>query len=539
MHTTRSLTLILGLTGALSAQVVSEIEPNDTPAQANALQPGRHAEGRIAYNGDLDWYTFTLAVPGRVLLQIGTGPDGFVTDTTLELYGNAQNLLAYNDDDDRSWMSVVSEYLPAGTYSAMVRGYGTTTGDYSLDLQFDPISTPTTRVAEAPEPNGPLGLGTPTTLLPGQKGDGILTAGDVDFWAFTLTAPTVVRIETGKGLTGTTSTDTILYLRDATGTQLDYDDDGAPGNWSLLLATLQPGTYYADVQGYGGTNVGTYTILLQTIDASVTLAELPEPNGDPQLNGAPSVCACGIPGEGEITPGDSDWWTFSVATDTFVDIQVWGGQFTGTATPLKNSYLEVYDAQSTLIASDNDDFYNTMSRLSIFLPAGLYYFAVSANNATNAGTYFLQVTCNESALYSNFAGGCVGSNALVPSWTVREWELPQMGTTLIGEIRNCPSAAVVLPFAGFSRTLSTSNLPLPFDLGPIGAPGCMVEVDPLATLLVITDATGAARTTFAIPFSPGLIGVVFSQQAAVLDAAANQLGITMTNAGTGLITAVR
>ncbi|MBP8300589.1 MAG: PPC domain-containing protein [Planctomycetes bacterium] len=533
--------LLLGCAAALPAQSIPEFEPNDTPSQATFAQCGWHVESRLSYVGDIDWFTFTLAAPGRVLAQVGTGPDGVVTDTEMELRDGTSslNLIAYNDDDDRSWMSLVSEYLPAGTYYVMVKGFGNSLGAYSLDLQLDSNGTAQVIVPEAAEPNGPFGVGTPTLLASGQLGYGQLTTGDVDYWSFTLTTPTVVRIETGKGRSGTTSTDTILYLRDAQDTQLAYDDDGAPGAWSLIIATLQPGTYYADVQGYNGTNVGTYTILMHTVDATVTLPDNPEPNDDPLLNGVPSVIACGVPGEGEITAGDSDWWTLSVSQDTFVDITVWSGQFTATAMPLKNSLLSVYDANSQLLVSDNDDFYNTMSRQSIFLTPGTYYIAVAANNATNAGTYFLQVRCNENALYHNFAGGCVGSNTLAPRWNVREWELPMLGTTLVSEFTNCPANTVVLPFAGFSRTLTSNSLSLPFDLTPLGAPGCMVEVDPLITQLLLTNAQGTATTTFAIPFVPALSGIVFAQQALVLDLGANSLGVTTTNAGTGLITASR
>ena len=533
--------LFLGCAAALPAQSIPEFEPNDTPSQATFAQCGWHIESRLSYVGDVDWFTFTLAAPGRVLAQVGTGPDGVVTDTEMELRdGTASlNLIAYNDDDDRSWMSLVSEYLPAGTYYVMVKGFGNSLGAYSLDLQLDSNGTAQVIVPEAAEPNGPFGVGTPTLLAAGQLGYGQLTTGDADLWSFTLATPTVVRLETGKGRSGATSTDTILYLRDALGIELAYDDDGAPGAWSLIIATLPAGTYYADVQGYNGTNVGTYTILLQTVDATVTLPENVEPNGDPLAGGAPSVLACGIPGEGEITAGDSDWWTLSLAQDTFVDITVWSGQFTSAATPLKNSLLSVYDANSQLIVSDNDDFYNTMSRQGLFLGAGTYYVAVAANNATNAGTYFLQVRCNESALYHNFVGGCVGSNTQTPRWNVREWELPMLGTTLVSEFSNCPANTVVIPFAGFSRTVTSNSLPLPFDLTPLGATGCMVEVDPLVTQLLLTDGLGKATSTFVIPFAPALSGLVFAQQAMVLDLAANPLGVTTTNAGIGLITASR
>ncbi|MCA8965475.1 MAG: PPC domain-containing protein [Planctomycetes bacterium] len=542
MHNSTLAVLAFGLLApCLLAQVTNEVEPNDSPAQATAVGCGLHVEGIVNYAGDLDWYSFTMANAGRVQLVAGTGRDSVLTDTVMELHANnaTLDLIAVNDDEDRSWMSAISAWLPAGNYVVMVRGYGNDTGPYSLDLQCDPNGAPDVRVAEGAEPNGPLGVGTPTPIALGALGEGSLGTGDSDWWSFVVTAPTAVRIETGRGLSGSTSNDTILYLRDATGAQLEFDDDDAPGAWSLITATLQPGAYFADVQGYGGANAGTYTLRLDQLDASVTLAESPEPNGDPLISGSPSVFGCGVPGLGEITAGDSDWWQFQLTADTFVDLTVWGGEYTATGLPIQNSVLNLYDTSSTLLATDNDDYYDRLSRLSIWLPAGNYYAEVVGSNATQAGTYLVRLTCNDSALYHNFAGGCVGSNQLAPRWNVRDWELPMLGTTMVADLGNCPGSTLVIPFAGFSRTLASNQLPLPYSLQALGAPGCMIEVDPLITGLMITDAQGRAVSAFAIPMALGLSGIEFSQQALVLDAAANTLGWTVSNAGTGLITARR
>lgn len=542
MHHRTLVALALGLLApCLAAQVTVEVEPNDSPSQANATACGRHVEGIVNYAGDLDWYSFTMTAAGRVQLVVGTARDSVLTDTVMELHVNnaTLDLIAVNDDEDRSWMSVISAWLPVGNYVVMVRGYGNDTGPYSLDVQCDPNGAPDVRVAEAAEPNGPLGVGTPTAIALGGLGEGTLTAGDADWWSFVVTAPTVVRIETGRGLTGSTSNDTILYLRDATGNQLEYDDDDAPGAWSLITATLQPGAYFADVQGYGGANPGTYTLRLDAIDASVTLAEAPEPNGDPLIAGSPSVFGCGVPGLGEIAAGDSDWWQFQLTADTFVDLTVWGGQYTATAGPIQNTVLRVYDSTSTLLDFDDSDHYDRLSRLSLWLPAGNYYAEVVGSLATVAGSYLVRLTCNESALYHNFAGGCAGSTQQAPRWNVREWELPMLGTTMVADLGNCPGNTLVIPFAGFSRAMTSSQLPLPFSLQALGAPGCQVEVDPLITGLTLTDAQGRAISTFAIPFAPALSGIEFSQQALVLDPAANVLGWTVSNAGTGLITARR
>lgn len=533
-----SLSLLCGLTPSLLAQIGTETEPNDTPSQANLVACGAHVEAAAGFVGDQDWYTFTLTAPARVLVMTGTGVAGVVLDNEIELYDGTLALLARNDDDNREWQGLVSEYLPAGTYYVMHKGFGNNTGAYSLDIQCDPTGTPTVRVAETAEPNNdPLQSGVPMILQPGQVGDGDLAVGDSDWWSFTLTAPAICRIETGRGLTGTTSGDTFLYLRDATGALLESDDDDAPGAWSLVCCTLPAGTYFADVQGFNGTNPGTYTLLLQTVDATVSLPENPEPNGDPLLGGNPSTLICGIPGEGEITAGDSDWWTFTLGQDSFVDLTTWGGRYVGGVTTLQNSVLRVLDATGALLVdSTANTFWDRHERISRWLPAGTYFAEVVASGATGSGTYSVRLTCNASALYHSFAGSCLGSNNLAPTWRVRHLELPLMGTTMVGEFSNCPSNGFVFPFIGFSRTLAQGSIPLPVDLGVVGAPGCVVAVDPLVLFAQTTDAVGGATWGFAIPHNLALTGTVFAQQAFVFDPAANALGLTVTNAGHGLVT---
>jgi len=525
------------------AQVLRfELEPNGSSAQANSTACEVHMEGQVGVAGDQDWYAFTLAAPARVLLMVSPGPGGAVTDTELWLYDStpAQALLAFNDDDVRSWMSTISIHLPAGTYYAMVKGWGNSTGGYALDLACDSNGLPVARVAEAAEPNGPLGAGTTTSLACGEIGDGDLTAADTDWWTFTLTSPSIVRAETGRGLSVITSIDTIMTLWDVTGsTQLEFDDDGAPGNWSLIIATLDPGTYHLDVGGYAGTNTGSYTLLLECTDASVTLPEMPEPNGDPFANplAVPSIATCGVPGEGEITAGDRDWWLFGLNQDRFVTIQVWGGDPTVGAGPLGNAVLTLRDALGNAIETDDDDFYDRLPRLQIWLPVGAYYVDLGGVG-NDVGSYTVQVNCDDSADYHVFAGGCPGSSGLPPTWNVRDWELPLLGTTLVGEFGQCPANGALIVFAGFSRT-QAGGLPLPFDLGPLGAPGCLVEVENVATLLFIADGGGRASWPLTFPYIAGLVGVQFGQQAFVLDNSANPLGGTVTNSGWGLVTATR
>jgi hypothetical protein len=81
---------------------------------------------------------------------------------------------------------------------------------------------------------------------------------------------------------------------------------------------------------------------------------------------------------------------------------------------------------------------------------------------------------------------------------------------------------------GLSNTLSGGVIPLPLDLGVLGAPGC-----PLRVSLDVTDTVVGAGTTgnwnFNIPNNPVLVGFQLYNQAASLDSV-NAFGFVMSDA---------
>jgi len=87
---------------------------------------------------------------------------------------------------------------------------------------------------------------------------------------------------------------------------------------------------------------------------------------------------------------------------------------------------------------------------------------------------------------------------------------------------------------GFSNT-DCSLGPLPFDLGPLGIPGCSarVSVDFVAFVL---GSGGFADCRLSIPNNPVLVGVRFYQQALVLDpAAGNAFGAVTSDATAAVV----
>ena len=72
-------------------------------------------------------------------------------------------------------------------------------------------------------------------------------------------------------------------------------------------------------------------------------------------------------------------------------------------------------------------------------------------------------------------------------------------------------------------------------LAAVGAPGCELLVSVDATRLALTDGAGEAAVPISVPNVTSLLDAAFFVQFAVLDPAANSLGVALSNAGAGVV----
>lgn len=142
--------------------------------------------------------------------------------------------------------------------------------------------------------------------------------------------------------------------------------------------------------------------------------------------------------------------------------------------------------------------------------AGTLYYGT--NNVTNL------------AGYGWFGPGC---NGTLGRTHVTNTTQPTLGGTLTTNLDNLQFGIAVMVI-GLSNTLSGGAIPLPLDLGLLGAPGC-----PLRVSLDVTDAVIGAGSTaswsFNIPNQLNLMGFKLYNQAATLDSI-NAFGFAMSDA---------
>jgi PKD repeat protein len=113
--------------------------------------------------------------------------------------------------------------------------------------------------------------------------------------------------------------------------------------------------------------------------------------------------------------------------------------------------------------------------------------------------------------YGFFGAGCAGTLGITHVLNANQ---PVIGGTVTLNLDNLEFGIAVMVL-GLSNTLSGGAIPLPLDLGILGAPGCPLRVSLDATDTVVGTGT-TATWSFAIPSNPLLLGFQLYNQAAAL-----------------------
>ena len=104
--------------------------------------------------------------------------------------------------------------------------------------------------------------------------------------------------------------------------------------------------------------------------------------------------------------------------------------------------------------------------------------------------------------------------------------LPQLGNAAFAiELSGAQTNTWGFSWFGFSNRTAYGTTPLPFDLGALGAPGCALLVDPLASGALYVGPQGNANWPLPLPLDPALHRLVIYSQGATLAPGANALGV--------------
>ncbi|HEX5050967.1 MAG TPA: prealbumin-like fold domain-containing protein [Planctomycetota bacterium] len=554
--------MALGVTAGLSAQqIVTEVEPNDLPAQAQPITPGQQIVASFSTTTDEDWFSFTLTSPGQAHLRSinsGTLSLSLTRDTRIALYdASGTTRLAWNDgaSGTRADCGVT---LPAGSYLYRVGIKTAITSAVNYDLDFFVLPSRPIDVVESPEPNDPnVPGGVPTPMSLGNTIEGSLSAPtDVDFWSFTLPNPGIVQaVSFDDG--GVPQLDNMalrFYQQVAPGAWTALGTGNATNSASHRVSNLQhpgilaAGTYAIAVQAgtaAAGTppwdyvQTGRYSLRTCFIDmhGAAALPEAPEPNSDPATA---TFMVLGLDATGSAQAGnDPDWYSFTITAPTTV-----GAMAEGTgASPLPGSTLRIWDANGNTYGSASGNATTHGRLITTLIVPGTYYLEIAASQFAMTGDYILHTgECSPVYVQSSTrvepasTNACIGSGGNRPLIGYLPGETPIFNSTFVTRIeRTIPTSFAAVALGLSNTTALGGSLPLPalLDVGgldPMGNPTpCMLRVDPVVLLLVLTDASGTGEFAWKFPFSAPNIGTKIYEQALCFDPTLNSLGLSVSN----------
>jgi hypothetical protein len=187
-------------------------------------------------------------------------------DTYLELLGPDGARIAENDDFNGLDSQIDITLPAAGTYTIIARSFSSTaSGQYTLSVQLAQpggASTGSLTGSMSGSLTGSMSGSTTAsagggTISVGQTVTGNIAQGAIDQWTIALTQGQTIQINMDAEF------DTVLELRDASGTQVAFNDDFNGLNSQITYQVATSGTHTILARAFGSFNGGPYTLSVQ------------------------------------------------------------------------------------------------------------------------------------------------------------------------------------------------------------------------------------------------------------------------------------
>ena len=329
--------------------------------------------GTIEQASDHDFFQFETVLAGSATIELSA--DFSSLDTVVTLFDSSGTQVANNDDFGTSTDSRLTFAVAEGeTYFVEARGFGTTVGEYLLNLSLLPDVGDTLATAQD------LGV-----FTEGQRLDVLSVidqAFDRDVFHFQagVSGSTLVELSANLG-----HLDTFVTVLDSFGNVIAFNDDSniSTTNSSLAFEIEQGKDYFVETRGVGSA-VGEYQlhVTLVTNLGVLTTAQ-------------PIVVL------DTIDPAfDRDRFQFqtSVAGLTVVELSA--------DLSFLDTFVTVFDSAGNVIASNDDIelFFNTDSRVTFAAEAGETYSVETRGFGSSVGDYSLRLT-----LLQDVVGGTIAT----------------------------------------------------------------------------------------------------------------------------------
>ena len=352
-------------------------------------------------------------------------------DTWIELYDADGNSLVSNDDgcavpasgnysSKIEWTATYGSGDPLAAADAAyvkVRGYNSSKyGDFRMAYKWGAATPSTCKSIPTTDPNTTLDVGAlvqgtwVTSPTPSPAVYTITSDGCHVFKVTKITSGRLYTFKTGCGDGATASFDTWIELYDENGASLLSNDDGCSNYTSTITWTATYGTGLVDdfifvkVRGYNSSKFGTFRMAYAWVTApTVTCQPIPTASPDAELD----LDNDGVVGA-DVGLAEDTWATtasMAIASDAckvfkVLDIVLGkaytfktgcattGGVGTDEATANFDTWIELYDAAGTSLASNDDGCSGYTSTLTWTATYSGYAFVkVRGYNSTKTGSF--------------------------------------------------------------------------------------------------------------------------------------------------------
>jgi hypothetical protein len=199
-------------------------------------------------------------------------------------------------------------------------------------------------------------------------------------------------------------------------------------------------------------------------------------------------------------------------------------------------------AKGTMVISDKADWHRTTFQYPVVVATSRVFLAIELNAAVLRPVV---LTGNSTPSFVWDASNSQWNKRGQDRWAVRAIDCrstptltntrtPVLAKTFDVNLANGRPLMPALLFTGASAE-QWSQFRLPLDLRGIGAGGCRLLVSIDIMISTVTDASGNASSTLVVPNDKALTSLLFYQQWVALDPGANQIGLTFSNGGLGLV----
>ena len=337
-------------------------------------------------NTDIDWFKFTVPVGGkRVIISTEGGRDTFA-----ELFDrNGQSIIS-NDDAGTDLNAMIDTSLNQGEFFVKIKEYNGASGEYTVKVEFQQALTGDSYESNNDQNSAKnINLSGNLTTL----NLSFHTGGDIDWFKFNITGSArrvIIYTESDK--------DTKITVNDRQGNQIAFNDDSGEGNNARIDATLNAGEYFIKVEEYNNA-IGNYVLKIE-IQQPLT-GDSYEPNNEMKdarminLTGNTTVVNANFHANNDV-----DWYKIRVTTNNRPVI-------ISTESTL-DTQIEVFNATSSSVGSDDDSGTDYNARAEITLPAGDYFISIKEYNGAS-GNYTLKIELNNTGSGNTNQGGKTGS----------------------------------------------------------------------------------------------------------------------------------